>query len=310
LVIEEDAAAAVAAAVAAGTTQEELTLLSPPPGEHLAGAQPVAAAEDDVNGTPKIVKRGRGGRRAGAGRKRKSQDTTKADAADASLGRGSAATTSAKPIGAAPQPGGSPLAMAGSTMGRAGGEANAGSGGGGMATGPSGALNGQPSPHKKKKLASSPALVDDALEAGGYGKKSSRLLKFGKTILYVKEVEATVEFYERAFGLRRRFVHETKQYAELETGATALAFASNDLARNNLAHVEFRPNDINAHPPGMEIALSSCDVHRDYKRAVEAGARSVSLPKTLPWGQAVAYVRDLNGVLVEIASELKTPLKK
>ena len=34
----------------------------------------------------------------------------------------------------------------------------------------------------------------------------------------------------------------------------------------------------------------------DYKRAVDAGAKSVSAPKILPWGQIVAYVRDLNGV--------------
>ncbi len=55
----------------------------------------------------------------------------------------------------------------------------------------------------------------------------------------------------------------------------------------------------------MEIAFSSSDVQRDYKRAVDAGAKCVSPPKLLPWGQQVAYVRDLNGVLVEIASEIK-----
>jgi lactoylglutathione lyase len=35
---------------------------------------------------------------------------------------------------------------------------------------------------------------------------------------------------------------------------------------------------------------------------VEAGAAPVSEPATKPWGQDVAYVRDPDGVLIEIAS--------
>ena len=49
-------------------------------------------------------------------------------------------------------------------------------------------------------------------------------MKLGYVIVYVADVAATVAFYERAFSLKRRFVHESGQYAEMETGATALAF--------------------------------------------------------------------------------------
>jgi hypothetical protein len=38
-------------------------------------------------------------------------------------------------------------------------------------------------------------------------------MKFGYTIFYVKSVVETVEFYERAFGLQRKFIHESEQYA-------------------------------------------------------------------------------------------------
>jgi len=50
-------------------------------------------------------------------------------------------------------------------------------------------------------------------------------MKFGYTIVYVPDVLASVEFFERAFGLKRRFVHESG-YGEMETGATALASAA------------------------------------------------------------------------------------
>ena len=59
-------------------------------------------------------------------------------------------------------------------------------------------------------------------------------MKFAYTILYVNDVVQSVAFYEKAFGVTQRFIDETHQYAEIETGETTLAFACNDLAQSNL----------------------------------------------------------------------------
>jgi lactoylglutathione lyase len=50
----------------------------------------------------------------------------------------------------------------------------------------------------------------------------------GYVILYVNDVAASLAFYEKAFGLARRFFQDDngKAYGELETCATRLAFAS------------------------------------------------------------------------------------
>ena len=129
-------------------------------------------------------------------------------------------------------------------------------------------------------------------------------MEFGYTILYVDDVHKSVEFYEQAFGLQKRFIHESGQYAEMETGSTALAFASNELAATNLPD-GFRRNSISEAPAGIEIALVSADVESAYAHAINCGAVKVVAPKRKPWGQTVAYVRDLDGVLVEIASSMK-----
>ena len=122
-------------------------------------------------------------------------------------------------------------------------------------------------------------------------------MRFGYTILYVRDVGASVDFYERAFGLERRLVHESGEYAELETGATALAFASHALAAENLpAHSGTDGGG------GFEVCLVTEDVPAGYRRAIDAGADPVSEPASKPWGQEVAYVRDPDGVLIEIAS--------
>ena len=126
-------------------------------------------------------------------------------------------------------------------------------------------------------------------------------MRFGYTILYVRDVAASVELYERAFGLRRRFVHESGEYAELETGATALALASHELAESNLGGVFHRPKG-EANATAFEVCFVTEDVAAAYGRAVREGAEAVTAPQTKPWGQDVAYVRDLDGNLIELAS--------
>jgi lactoylglutathione lyase len=126
-------------------------------------------------------------------------------------------------------------------------------------------------------------------------------MRFGYTILYVRDVSVSLDFYERAFGQRRRFLHEGGQYAELETGGTALAFAALELAASNLPG-EFRPTAVGDSAPAFEVCFVSDDVGGAFQRAVREGAEPVTAPQTKPWGQDVAYVRDPDGTLVEIAS--------
>ena len=127
-------------------------------------------------------------------------------------------------------------------------------------------------------------------------------MRFGYTIVYVRDVAETVAFYERAFNLTRRFVHESGQYAEMETGATALAFVGEEFV-STTCH-SFRRNRTDEEPAGAEIALVAEDVGMAFARAVGAGAQSYVEPMVKPWGQTVSYVRDLNGFLVEICSAM------
>jgi lactoylglutathione lyase len=126
-------------------------------------------------------------------------------------------------------------------------------------------------------------------------------LRFGYTILYVSDVAASLDFYERALGQRRRFVHESGQYAELETGPTALALASHELAAANVPGL-YRPERRAGAQPTFEVCFVTDDVQGAFDRATGAGAEEVTPPQTKPWGQDVAYIRDLDGNLVELAS--------
>ncbi len=126
-------------------------------------------------------------------------------------------------------------------------------------------------------------------------------MNLGYVILYVANVDATVAFYEKAFGLQCRFAHPGG-YSEMETGATALAFVDEKFVASNGVHSQtVRPDAL---PPGFEIGLVSENVNAAYATALVAGAVPVLAPVTKPWGQVVSYVRDLNGFLVEICSKV------
>jgi catechol 2,3-dioxygenase-like lactoylglutathione lyase family enzyme len=126
-------------------------------------------------------------------------------------------------------------------------------------------------------------------------------MRFGYTILYVSDVASSLDFYERALGQKRRFLHESGQYAELDTGETALAFAAHELAAANVPGI-YRPEESPGTRPGFEVCFVTRDVQGAFDQAVTEGAESVTPPQTKPWGQQVAYVRDPDGNLVEIAS--------
>lgn len=130
------------------------------------------------------------------------------------------------------------------------------------------------------------------------------MMRLGWTILHVADVPATVDFYERAFGLARRFVDGSGEYAEMETGATALAFSAHAL----VARLGFE-DPAGAAPYGTEIALVTDEdrVAEAYRRAVEAGADALIPPERKPWGQVVGFVRDPNGFTVEICSPVPAP---
>lgn len=127
------------------------------------------------------------------------------------------------------------------------------------------------------------------------------MVKFAYTILYVNDVEKSVQFYTSSFGFTCRFITPETDYAELETIGTTLAFASKALAKSNL-HGGFQEASTAEKPFGVEIAFSTDNVQATLEQAQKYGAVVVEPPIVKPWGQTVAYIRDIDGFLIEICT--------
>jgi lactoylglutathione lyase len=128
-------------------------------------------------------------------------------------------------------------------------------------------------------------------------------LQLGWVIAYVDEPLAASAFYERVFGLRGEFAAPDGSYAQMDTGATKLAFASYDLGLKNFAG-GVRRAVVQETPSNVEITLVAADVDAAFAAAVAAGCKVLAEPQDKPHGQRVAYVRDPFGTLLELATPL------
>ena len=130
------------------------------------------------------------------------------------------------------------------------------------------------------------------------------MIQFAYTIFYVKDVVKSIEFYEKAFGLQRKFIAPNEEYGELLTGTTTIGFASLEMVKNNFVGDSIEISDPTRKAFGVEIGFVVTDVAAAMQQALEAGATLVADAKEKPWGQVVGYVRDMNGFLVELCTAM------
>lgn len=128
---------------------------------------------------------------------------------------------------------------------------------------------------------------------------------FKYTILYVNNVADTLKFYQSAFGFKTKMLHESGDYGELDTGSTTLSFSSLELMKTlGKLPADSDLNTENSNIASFEIALETADVSAALIQAIGAGAELVQDSEAMPWGQTIAYVKDINGFLVELCTPI------
>ncbi|KAJ9565241.1 hypothetical protein OSB04_001207 [Centaurea solstitialis] len=130
--------------------------------------------------------------------------------------------------------------------------------------------------------------------------------EYAYTVVYVKDVAKSVEFYGKAFGYTVRRLDESHRWGELSSGPTTIAFTplhqheTDDLTGEVQERAKNQRNQ-------LEVCFAYADVDAAFKRAVENGAEAVCKPEEKEWGQKVGYVRDPDGIVVRMGSYVKPP---
>jgi lactoylglutathione lyase len=118
-------------------------------------------------------------------------------------------------------------------------------------------------------------------------------------------VREVLEFYKAAFRISIRYYDDNLKFGELETGQTSIMIAS--YAAGEYMVGDKFPSSANKRPADIEIAFLISDVPSAYARAVAAGAKPVREPRTMPWGQTVAYLSSIEGTLIGLLTPLPSP---
>jgi uncharacterized glyoxalase superfamily protein PhnB len=129
-------------------------------------------------------------------------------------------------------------------------------------------------------------------------------IQYAYTILYVKDVPKTIEFYNKAFGFEQKFLTPESDYGEIISGTTTIAFANLELSKSNFTK-GFKESNLNEKPFGIELALTTMEVEKVMENAIKNGAVLLEETVTKPWGQKVGYIRDLNGFIIEICTPIQ-----
>lgn len=131
---------------------------------------------------------------------------------------------------------------------------------------------------------------------GVWGNTAMQLQLPDYVVLIVEDLDRTLDFYCGVLGLRSG--HRSGDYAQLDTGATRLAFYTRRAMAATLGMALIRPP---LEAPGFELGFKVENVDAAYAELLAKGAPPVTAPTDRPWGQRTAYVRDPDGHLIELA---------
>lgn len=131
-------------------------------------------------------------------------------------------------------------------------------------------------------------------------------MELTSVVVYVEDgaVLATLEFYERALGLTRRFYDPDYQFGELTGCGTATLAVAAHSTGERLMPAGYERLTLGTRVTNIEVAFTTDDVRGAFTRAVAAGAKVLAEPYVLPWGQEVAYVRAPDGTLLGLCAPL------
>ncbi|GLT67087.1 hypothetical protein SLA2020_394180 [Shorea laevis] len=130
---------------------------------------------------------------------------------------------------------------------------------------------------------------------------------YAYTVVYVKDVAKSLEFYAKAFGYNVHRLDDSHRWGELESGQTTIAFTPQHQHETDDLSGNVRVPHTGRERAPVEVCFAYTDVDAAFKRAVDNGAVAVSEPEDKEWGQRVGYVRDLDGIVVRMGSYVRPP---
>ncbi|MDM5165582.1 VOC family protein [Bacillus altitudinis] len=120
-------------------------------------------------------------------------------------------------------------------------------------------------------------------------------MKMKYTILYVNDVEASIQFYHHILGFPIKL--RVESYVEFDTGEVTLSINSRQDVKEALG---LPVPEVVSSSQTFEIGFVVNDVNETIASLKEKGVPVIKEPAKKPWGQTVSYVSDPDGHFIEI----------
>ena len=131
-------------------------------------------------------------------------------------------------------------------------------------------------------------------------RRAMRLSAPDYVVLVVTDLDRSLAFYTDVLGLP--LGHRSGPFAQLVTGTTRIALYEREAMATTLGVDSLRSPPADA--PAFELGFKVDDVDAAYRQVTAAGAQPATPPTDRPWGQRTAYVRDPDGHLIELVTDL------
>jgi catechol 2,3-dioxygenase-like lactoylglutathione lyase family enzyme len=125
-------------------------------------------------------------------------------------------------------------------------------------------------------------------------------MKLSHVTFYVTDVPKSLKFYEEMLGIKTKFTNDTGKYAELDTGSVTIGFVDHSYAEK--MGIDYLQNSQKLLP--FNIGFTVQDVDKAFEKAIKCGAHQVLPPADQSWGQRTAFIKDCNGITVELCTAL------
>jgi len=133
-------------------------------------------------------------------------------------------------------------------------------------------------------------------------------------VIYVNNVKATMEFYEKAFGwLKMVYKDKKDEFGDVDSYGAMMV----DGCVINIVNISTVGHELNLPVPGQcpqafSIGWSPKDknVKAAFEKALSVGATAVKTPAPTPWSESVAIVSDPNNITIVMIGKEKQEYNK
>jgi len=117
----------------------------------------------------------------------------------------------------------------------------------------------------------------------------------------INDFDKAFDFYTNILGLSVKTVDKENKFAEVKLGELVIALLTKETLEGMCGYENFSTSE----KPSNIFAVEVSDVKTATEQLKAKGVEFIQDPKTTPWGQKVAYFKDIEGYIWELSEKFE-----